>query len=251
MKTKPMDSHKKMKWGVAVAMISFDVMAAPFQNLGFDSPNLVGLPLPPNNGTLSQFITPGWTTAPQTGAGWNLSQSFGNGASILDVNFRDTHFGLNAPAPVVGGFALGVWPTTDGVRPFTLSQSGSVPADAKSLQFLYQGDNLKVYVGGSLEPLHAIGTRLTDNPAAPSANYFAVDVTATAGRTAELRFEFRSYGFDDFSGAPRLFGQPNAQMHVLDDLKFSSASAVPEPSTYALFGLGAALLWYHRRHRPR
>lgn len=185
----------------------------------------------------------------QGGIGWDLSQSFGGVASILDVNFRDTHFGLNAPAPAVGGFSLGVWPSAYGTDPFTLSQTGAVPADAKSLQFLYQGDNLKVYVDGSLEPLHAIGTRLTDNPAAPSANYFAVDVTATAGRTAELRFEFRSYGFDDFSGAPRLFGQPNAQMHVLDDLQFSSAAAVPEPSTYALLGFGTALLWWQLRRR--
>jgi hypothetical protein len=234
-------------------LIGSSLSAASFQNLGFDTtafPNTIPSPFPgPSfDGAPREWVIPGWNE-PHGSVGYNQSQTFGNGASILDVNFRDTHFGLNAPAPVVGGFALGVWPSAYGTDPFTLSQTGAVPTDAKSLQFLYQGDNLKVYVGGSLEPLHVIGTRPTDNPAAPSANYFAVDVTAMAGRTAELRFEFRSYGFDDFSGAPRLFGQPNAQMHVLDDLQFSSASAVPEPATYALLGLGAALLWWPLRRR--
>ena len=218
-------------------LIGSSLSAGSFQNLGFDNPDL------------STFtLLPGWKASKES-VYLNQSQSFGNGASILDANFRDTHFGLSAPAPVVGGFALGVWPSPDGVRPFTLSQTGAVPADAKSLQFLYQGDNLKVYVGGSLEPLHFLGTRLTDNPAAPSASYFAVDVTATAGQTAELRFEFRSYGFSDEPGEPRFFGEPNAQMHVLDDLQFSPVAAVPEPSTYALFGVGAALLWWHRRRQ--
>ena len=182
------------------------------------------------------------------GTGWNLAQQFGNGASILDVNFRDGHFGLNAPAPLVGNFAFGVWPDS---RPFTLSQTGDIPADAQSLHFLYQGNDLRVFVGGSLEPMNFIGTRATDNPAAPIAPYFAVDVSPFAGKTTELRFEFRSVGYDDFSGAPFIIGTPLAKSHVLDDLKFSALPAsVPEPGTYALFALGFAVLAYHLR-RPR
>ncbi len=192
-------------------------------------------------------MTPGWTASEQP-IGWNLAKQFGNGASILDVNFRDGHFGLNAPAPVVGNFAFGVWPDS---RPFTLSQTGDIPVDAQSLHLLYQGFDLQVFVGGVAEPMNFIGTRPTDNPAAPTAPYYAVDVSPFAGKTAELRFEFRSRGFDDFSGAPRLPNQHNAQSHVLDGLKFSALPArVPEPGTYALFALGFAALAYHLR-RPR
>ncbi len=183
--------------------------------------------------------------------GWNLSPVFGGVASILDVNFRDRHFGLNSPAPVVGNFSLGVWPAPEG-HPFTLTQAGDIPADAQSLHFLYQGDNLQVFVGGSLEPVNFIGTRPTDNPAVATAPYYAVDVSPFAGNTAEVRFEFRSFGYDDFSGAPYIIGQPNAQSHVLDDLRFSALPAsVPEPGTYALFGLGfGALVLHLRRRRP-
>ena len=175
------------------------------------------------------------------------------------MNFRDIHFGLNAPAPVVGNFALGVWPWPSPSLPFTLAQTGDIPADAHSLQFLYRYEGispypgLRVFVGGMEEPLNFLGTRPTDNPAAPTAPYFAVDVSPFAGKTAEVRFEFRSYGYDDFSGGPRIPSiLPDARSHVLDDLRFSPALAVPEPGTWALLALGTALLaWHHRRRRQQ
>ena len=213
--------------------------------MGFDS-SLVG-----------GFRILGWTTSPSAGATLNQSQVFGGAASLLDVNFRDTHFGLNAPAPVVGSYALGVWPYPSSSTPFVLTQTGDIMADAQSLQFLYryEGINpypgLRVFIGGTEEPLNFLGTRPTDNPAAPTAPYYAVDVSPFAGKTAELRFEFRSFGYDDFFGLPRRPFEPDAQSHVLDDLKFSALPAsVPEPGTYALFALGFAALAYHLR-RPR
>jgi len=226
------------------------LVASPFQNMGFDAAS------PPPLGGSAARLLPGWSVS-NPSVGWNLSPVFGGEASILDVNFRDTHFGLNAPAPVVGNFALGVWPIPSPALPFILTQTGDIPADAQSLQFLYryegvlQLSGLKVFIGGVQEPMNFIGTRPTDNPAAPTAPYYAVDVSPFAGKTAELRFEFRSIGYDDFLGGPRLPGQPNAQSHVLDDLKFSALPAsVPEPDTYALFALGFGALAYHLR-RPR
>ncbi len=187
-----------------------------------------------------------------------MSKSFGGESSILDVNFRDTHFGLNAPAPVVGSFALGVWPAPVLGIPFILAQTGDIPAEAQSLQFLYryegilQLSGLKVLIGGAPAPMNFIGTRSTDNPAAPTAPYYAVDVSPFAGKTAEIKFEFSSFGYDDFSGAPRQQFEPNAQSHVLDDLKFSALPAsVPEPGTYALFALGFAALACHLRRDKR
>ncbi len=76
-----------------------------------------------------------------------------------------------------------------------------------------------------------------------------MDVSPFAGKTAEVRSEFRSPGYHDFSGGPRFYPDPpNATSQVLDDLRFSSAAAVPEPGTRALFALGgAALGWKNRR----
>ena len=220
-----------------------NTIAASFTNMGFDEGKL-------------PFLLPGWST--DNPVAFNHSLSFGGVSAVLNTDFRDTHFGLNAPAPVVGNFALGIWPIPSPAIPFILKQTGDIPADAQSLQFLYRYEGispylgLRVFVGGMEELLNFIGTQPTDNPAAPTARYYAVDVSPFAGKTTELRFEFRSYGYDDFSGAPRIpFDLPNAQSHVLDDLKFSALPAsVPEPGTYALFGLGFAALAVHLR-RPR
>ena len=56
-----------------------------------------------------------------------------------------------------------------------------------------------------------------------------------AGKTAELRFEFRSPGCDDF------FGTPAAQSHVLDDLKFSALP--PNPVAAEVTRRKAAFAW--------
>ncbi len=169
-----------------------------------------------------------------------------------------TERGIVAWARSVGnrGFSLGVWLYPSPAIPFILTQTGDIPADAKSLQFLccYKGvlqlSGLKVFIGGVQEPMNFIGTRPTDNPAAPTAPDSAAGVSPFAGTTTELRFELRSIGHDDFSFAPRLPGQPNAQSHVLDDLKFSALPAsVPLPGTYSLFAFGFAALASHLRRR--
>ncbi len=233
------------------------LLGAELINLGFDNPEFPPeipprIPGPPFESSFGEWVRPGWSSRPQSAVGYNYSQQFSGYASIVDSEFRDQHFGSNVRVPVVGEFSLMVWPlsrpVTGGVlEPYRLTQSGQIPSDAESLRFLYQGNDLRVYVGGIERAMHALPEILTGDPEVPLFQYFAIDVSPFAGQTVELKFEFRSFGYDDLGPFPKIPGEPNAQSHVLDDISFSPLPAVPEPSTWALLGLGAAALAWGRR----
>ncbi len=157
---------------------------------------------------------------------------------------------------MVGGFSLGIWPSAQpdsgsGVPPgFALMQTGDVPADAQSLRFLHAGpSSFKVYLGGVERLVHFAESRPGALPGAESLDYFNVDVGLFAGQTVELRFEFFSFG--NYPGQPGgpVTGWPDAKFHVLDDVTFSPLPAVPEPSMWSLFGVGAAAIqgWIRRK----
>ncbi|HAB19210.1 MAG TPA: hypothetical protein PLX89_10280 [Verrucomicrobiota bacterium] len=235
-------------------------VSGEFKNLSFDTPEFPSWfpnPIPdgPFEGTFGEWIRPGWSSTPQSAVGYNYTQRFAGQASILDRDFRDTHFGANSPVPVVGSFALGIWPASGRgfqgmLQPYVLTQTGDLPSDALSLRFLYHGDDLRVYVAGEQLPLFAQPDVPSGNPDIPFYHYFAVDVSPYAGTTSELKFEFRSFGYDDFSMEPRPIGYPDAKSHVLDDLSFST-SPVPEPLTWTLAGLGGVFLAWMLRGRHR
>ena len=236
-------------------------VSGEFVNISFDNPQFPSwfpdpIPSGPFPGIKGEWMTPGWYSEPQSSVGYNYSQRFAGWGSLLDRDFRDTHFGANSPVPVVGRFSLGIWPLSyplapDGTLwPFELRQTGDVPGDALSLRFLYHGDDLRVYLAGEQLPLFAQPDVPSGNPDIPLYHYFAVDVSPYAGMAAELKFEFRSFGYDDFSGEPRPIGYPDAQGHVLDDLSFST-SPVPEPSTWALLATGVLTLGWALRKRAR
>lgn len=239
------------------ATIFLSGSAAAFINLGFDTPEIPEwfpsqIPGPPFDRGPGEWIRPGWDSYHQSGVGYNFSQPFGGISSVLDADFRDSHFGANTRVPVVGNYSLGIWPLAQPVgpgvySPFVLWQTGDIPSDASSLRFLYHGNDLQVSVGGEVRPLYALPDVPTGDPEIPVFHYYAVDVSPYAGQTVELRFQFRSRGYDDFSEVPRRPGEPDAQSHVLDDLSFSPLPAVPEPSTWALLGLGALSLALARR----
>lgn len=244
-----------------MSMTGYSSPAGAFVNLGFDQlnwpPNLPPLiPGTPFNFVRGELVRPGWDSTPQPGVGYNWTQNFAGWASIVDRDFRDTHFGKNAPAPVVGTFSLAVWPLSGPIgpgeyEPYKLTQTGDIPLDAQSLRFLYHGNDLRVFLADSERTLQPLPDVISGDPQIPLYHYFAVDVSPYAGQTVELRFEFRSQGYDDFRLIPpRLPGEPDAQSHVLDDLSLSPLPAVPEPSTWALLGLGvAALAWGSRKRR--
>lgn len=250
--------HASLQLLVAVGLPAF-LQAAPFKNLGFDQPEYppdVPNPFPngPFGSDIGEWVVPGWRMSPQSAVGYNVTQPFAGIASLLDADFRDTHFGLNAKRPVVGDYSLAIWPGNGRVDPgaptfpFVLRQTGDIPDDAQSLRFLYYGSDLRVLVGGVEQDIHRLEDQPSGDPELTAFHYYAVDVSPFAGQTAALRFEFVSRGYDDFGEIPRRPFEPNAQMHVLDDLSFSPLPAVPEPQPWVLLGTGlAAVYWLTRR----
>ena len=187
-------------------------------------------------------MVPGWSGP--FAVGYNYTKPFEGETSLLDPDYVNTWQPANpAQAPVVGNFSLGIWPGL----PFFLAQTGDIPADAQSLRFLYHGNDLRVHLGGALATVHFLEDRASGDPDVPLFHYYAVDVSGFAGQTTLLQFEFRSFG--NYPGRePTVPGWPDAKMHVIDDLSFSPLPAVPEPSTWALLGVGlGALLWRGRR----
>lgn len=117
-----------------------------------------------------------------------------------------------------------------------LFQVGNVPGDARSLLFDANmlGGSLTVSVGGSLAPIINLGLE-------PSFFHgYGVDLTGWSGKTTELRFTINP--------SAGQFPYGNVQ---LDNIRFSPVALVPEPSVWALFGVGGlALVWAAGRQRP-
>ncbi len=247
-----MKTHLALTNLVALAV---SAEAAGFHNLGFEDaaidPNR-----PPLEGGLSERYIPGWAD-PSLVVGYNYTQPFGGRSSLLDSGYRNITQPANpTKVPVVGLFSLGIWPSSaridfnNNTVPFVLKQTGDIPVEAQSLRFLYAGPgDFKVYVGGAERLVHSTESRPSGDPEISSLDYFVVDVGLFAGQTAELRFEFFSFGnYPGQDGGP-FAGRPDAKFHVLDDLSFSPLPAVPEPATWALLSAGLAAAFAGSRRR--
>ena len=208
-----------------------------FQNLGFENTTIpVGTPpSTPGMDVLFSAAFPGWTGtvngAVQTTALYN------------SVALSQAKFALIGPGSPVGGSSIdgnytAILNTHSLFEPAEVSlfQTGLVPSNALSLRFLgtvpaglFQG-TLSVSLDQtplSLSVVQEFG----------SYGLYVADVSAFAGRTAELRFtdSVGVFGNSDF---------------YLDAISFSP-NAVPEPSTWALLALGSALFWSAARRRRK
>jgi len=189
-----------------------------FQNLNFEAAQLVPIPGDPNGAVQFSAAFPGWT-------GYIGSQqavtTVPNG---VPIGPSQAFIAIMAPPDWVahqGSYEVG-FASENGLS-VGIAQTGQVPTEAKSLQFLALYAPTVSLAGQVLSPI-----RLGNGPGATS--LFGVDVSSFAGQTRELRF------------------QPGLGIDYLDAITFSD-QGIPEPSTFGLFTLGA-LLFASRARRP-
>ncbi len=217
---------------ILTLVASQTLKAADFQNLDFESANLPILPPGEVGGyvPISQAL-PGWSAYLGTLATDSiLYNNFTLGSAVVSIQ------GPNSPlgAPLGGNFSANLMPGYDprvselvGV---SLAQTGLVPAEANSIFF-------KVRTGSPFQQPFQVtlaGEQISLVPweEQPDHVLFAGDISTFAGDTVELRFFISE--------------QLNAMW--VDDIVFSSVP-VPEPSTWAMLGLGAVLLGSTVRRR--
>jgi len=211
--------------------------AQGFINLDFESATIVPIPGDPFGSVQFGPAFPGWS------AFYNASPL----SSTTPVLYNNLFLGTSTLAlldqsfsgSVISNFTAVLQGGTGASQPVVgLAQSGLVPADSRSLQFLghtVRADNNfpeTFIVSMNGQPLPFFTLQNLGNH-----RLYGADISAFAGQTAELRFTQFSGGalYDTLS---------------LDNISFSTV-AVPEPGTWTLLGLGGALCWCATRRRRK
>jgi hypothetical protein len=199
-----------------------------FQNLDFEQARNVPTTLGPQ----------GWSTMPASQGlpSWTAFEggqemtwifygpSIQQGVSILSASLGPVVDG-NYSVQLTCGAGLGE------AFSASISQTGFVPSDARSLRFKGGGPGLQVTLGGRSVSLVPIET--------PRGPMLAADISAFAGLQEELNFSAHVY--QDGS----LFGVPNL---ALDSIEFSP-QPIPEPGGWLLLLSGWGFIGYWQKSR--
>ncbi|MFG6449517.1 PEP-CTERM sorting domain-containing protein [Roseateles sp. BYS180W] len=181
-------------------------------------------------------------TPPSGFLDWNLAApgwSHSSGSDTDIVYYGITHVGTTQwfllvdsatqpGGPLSGSYAMRFASGRESGKPSApwvnayLSQTGVIPADARSLTLLANGP-LAVSINGAVAPIISLGGAA-----------FAVDVSSYSGSAVEIRFINTSQQLSD----------PVS----IDAIDFST-SPVPEPPVWALLFTGAAVASIFRRAR--
>jgi hypothetical protein len=195
---------------------NFNCCAQEFENLTFNNPDLTGSlrpvdatnPRTPFIGQTAQLL-PGWTVT-------------GNGIGMSEMLFLPGDGDFDRPILLQGvghlgrqGYQLFLSTGLPILTEISLKQTGRVPADALGLTFSRTG-NLDFYVNNEIVYRADVSGELVSN----------VDLSRYSGQVVDLEFRFSSF--------------PSASGRMLFDI--DGFTRVPEPSTYALCGLGALFL---------
>jgi hypothetical protein len=206
-----------------------------FQNLDFESANIPSGTPPLYDFSFGDAL-PGWSgfygnTSGTTPATFVVYDGMSLGGAMMGI--IDT---LNVGAhPLQGSYSPYLFGGNDpfvGPTSMTISQTGLIPDGATSiLMDVYAWNGSWVTLGGqtiNMVPVQSF----------PSYAVYSGDISAFAGQTAQLSITVPSTPYGDIN--------PNGLM--IDDIRFEPS---PEPSVFALFGLGALLLSWRALRRRR
>lgn len=194
-------------------------LAQDFVNLTFNNPDLTGSlrPFNPDNPR-----TPFVGGANQLFRGWTL---LGNGIPLQNALYQPGDGDLLGPVTLIGRqntFDVSIYSSPPNIINLVFRQTGTVPANAVGLSAFATG-YMEFLVNGEL-----IG--MTDPANLPP----TFDISRFAGQTVTFDFRLRQ---NPVLGAAIFFD-------------IGGFTQVPEPSTWALFGVGAAgLAWAGYRQR--
>jgi hypothetical protein len=217
---------------VTVVLLSFGQQfcsAQGFLNLNFESANVSAHP-PGSMDVPTGSALPGWTAFFSSTTNTNAaSQIWYDGISLggAAVSVVDTNVGISAFYPLRGQFSAYLFGGpfgSAGNYSAGISQTGLVPVGSRSLQVLmsFSGSAPVVMLGRqtiSMIPLQTF----------TNCTLYGGDISSLAGQTAPLSFT-----------EPAPTGVPPSMLE-LDNIVFSS-QVVPEPSAFALLGLGSLLV---------
>ena len=213
--------------GVVSTALLQTVFGQGFVNLNFEQATIA--PTPVGGSTYPADpaqLFPGWIAGPNTVVSYNDLSLGSSAADLMGPNFPNGGY----HTPLQGSYSVLLQYLGAYAGPPTLSQTGMVPANAQSINFLVSSSEADAVV-----TLNGVPISLT--PIA--GGRLAGDVTAFAGTEAQLTFS-------------TIVGPayPGDSLYF-DDVQFSS-SPVPEPSVCSLFGINLLFLgWYLKRPKLR
>ena len=215
-------------------------ICADFQNLGFEAANTNNVP-----GVIGtpEDLIPHWQLSlgptAVTYLGLNyfpLSQGY---HTLANTSGRTFVFSISV-YPIQGNYALFVSPPIphagESFIPYSLTQSGVIPATADKIEFLNFGAPVQLLINGM--PLPLTYTYINPSPLDEAFRSALVigDISSYAGRDVELRFT-------------TIRSTQSGYIYGLDDIRFTS---VPEPGTFALLAFGGLMLgWRTVQQRRR
>ena len=206
---------------ILIYLISFNavrVAAQDFVNLDFNSPDLSGSLV---------ALDPGSTRTPYLGNATEILQGwkvYGDGVPLRSISYQPGLGDFDGPVALsftrrasssTEEYELIVYSRPPRIVDLTFHQRGQIPLNASSLSFV-AGGSMEMRIDGDL--VYTSSPNLTVFP--------DVDISRFAGQVVDLDFHVLQF---PASGA----------LFSFDVIGFSQ---VPEPSTWALFGVGAVFL---------
>jgi hypothetical protein len=222
-----------------------DFAQGTFENLNFEQANLTPIPAGQFGGEVPiSSALPGWsgsiggvsatevlqnnTTLGQASIDI-LGPSWNSGPGIIDGNYSVYLQSGGTPGNSTTPANVSLW------------ENGTIPANANSLEFSAWNQSPATaiftvsFAGNSLSPVLLSSAQ---SPSGQPYNVYGVNLSSYAGQTGELEFT-------------SVFNQNGSSWTELDDISFST-TAVPEPNSILLTGIGGLVFaWYRLRLRCR